>query len=176
MEAAYKMSSLENNNERKMLLEKLAKNPRIKNYFKRSDLYLEEETARFETYANSIDIKDITWWNNELKYIRNKSEKRDVISADSYARTLAYLGIVMYSKLNQAVAGRGRTDLIPKYLQLYEMIDANNPDLYFFKAVYQYARGNDNNAIIAIQKAKELGFVDVERMNGFFAQDFINKF
>lgn len=174
MEAAYKISSFEKRKERKILLQKLARNSRIKNYFRRSDLYLEEEAIRFQTYSNSIDIKDINWWNNEIRYIVNKSKKKDKILADSYGRTIAFLGIAMYSKLSQAISGRGNTQLIPKYLELYEIIEPNNSDLYFFKAVYQYTSGSEQQAVMDIRKAKKLGFVDEEKMSVYFSQDFIN--
>ena len=80
----------------------------------------------------------------------------------------------MYSRLNATIAGRGQYALIPTYLSIYERIEPDNPDLYFFKAVYAYTQSNDADALLFLQKAKDLGFNNLPLMNKFFSQDFIN--
>ena len=176
MEVAYKLSSAEYQETRKNDLIKLSNKYSIKTYFSRLELYMEGEQKRYQMLNASLDVQDLIWWNNQINFMENKTKgKRNLLEADSYSRTMAYLGILMYSRLNAGIAGRGQYALIPKYLEIYQRIEPQNPDLYFFKAVYAYTQSQEADALNFLRKAKDLGFTDDDKIRTFFAQDFVNK-
>lgn len=176
MEVAYKLSSAKHQEIRKNDLIKLSNKYSVKTYFARLELHMEEEQKRYQMLNASLDVQDLIWWNNQINFMENKSKgKRNLLEADSYSRTMAYLGILMYSRLNAGIAGRGQYSLIPKYLEIYQRIEPQNPDLYFFKAVYAYTQSKETDALKYLRKAKDLGFTDDDKIRTFFAQDFVNK-
>ena len=174
-EAAYKLSNEAEDEQRRNKLVALSNNKRVKNYFQQLNTMMEEEQKRYSILSESLTSKDSIWWKNQINFIENKStNSTNTIESQSYTRTLAYMGILMYSRLNATIAGRGQYALIPTYLSIYERIEPDNPDLYFFKAVYAYTQSNDADALLFLQKAKDLGFNNLPLMNKFFSQDFIN--
>ncbi len=174
MEMAYKFASHQNTEPMLTKFKALNKKYMIKLYFDRTELYLEEEVKRYHVLTESMDKKDYKWWVNQIKYIENRSKKRDAISADSYARTKAYLGIVAYSKINKAISGQQNGENLHKYMLIYELLEPENPDLFFFKSVINYSNADEQNASINYKKAKELGFDDKAATKKYFSQEFIN--
>ena len=174
MEMAYKFARHEDSEAMLAKFKALNKNYRVKLYFDRTELYLEEEARRYHVLTESMDKQDYKWWVNQIKYIENKSKKRDVISADSYARTKAYLGIVAYSKISRAISGQQNGENLHRYMLIYELLEPKNPDLFFFKAVINYSNADEQNASINYNKAKELGFDNMDITRKYFSQEFIN--
>jgi hypothetical protein len=174
MEVAYKLSSGENVEKTRKMLIDLSNDSRIKIYFQRQNKYIAEEQKRYQMLSESIEIQNLKWWNNQINYmeVKSKSNKNE-LEAESYSRTIAYMGILMYSRLNAVSAGRGHFDLFPKYLAIYEKLEPQNPDLYFFKGIYAYTQGNQQEAKQDLQKSLQLGFTDKGKMRKFFSQDFL---
>jgi len=176
METAYKLSINEKIEQRKKEFINLTSQKKVARYFIKLDKYIKEEYERYQEMSNYIVNKDIHWWTNQINYYDSKAaSKKNLIAADSYARTKAYLGILVYSRLNATIAGRGHFDLIPKYLQIYEIIAPENPDYYFFKGIYAYTQGSDSDALKYIKQAKEYGFTDDIKINKFFPREFVDK-
>jgi len=176
MEASYKLSINETVELRKEKFIKLISQKKVARYFTRLDMYIKEEYKRYQEMSNYLKNEDIKWWKNQINYYDSKAaSKRDLIAADSYARTKAYLGILVYSRLNATIAGRGQYSLIPKYFAIYEIIAPQNPDYYFFKGVYAYTQGSESDALKYINKAKEYGFTDDVKISKYFPREFIEK-
>ncbi len=176
MEVAYKLSSNKNIQERKKKYITLISQPRVKRYFIKLEKYINEEYSRYKDMSNYLTTKDIKWWKNQINFYDIKaSSTKHLISADSYARTKAYLGILIYSHLNAVIAGRGNYKLIPKYLQIYEIIAPKNPDYFFFKGVYAYTQGSESDALKYIRQAKEYGFTDDFKISKYFPREFVDK-
>ncbi len=174
MEMAYKFASHANTEAMLAKYNALNKKYMIKLYFDRTELYLEEEVKRYHVLTGSMDKQDYQWWVNQIKYIEHKSKKRDVISADSYARTKAYLGIVAYSKITKAISGQQNGKNLHHYMLIYELLEPESPYLFFFRAVINYRNADEESAIANYKKAKELGFDDLAISKKYFSQEFIN--
>ena len=175
MEAAYKYSNHTDNDKLKSHLQHIINNKNVKNYFRRTNLYLEEEVKRYRMLTEYLDTKDYKWWKNQINFIEYKSNKKDPISADSYARTKAYLGIVVYSKINHALTGRGNTEKLMLYLYVYELIEPDSPFLFYFKSVVEYRTGDEQIAISHFKKAQKMGFDNLNAARKYFSEDFLNK-
>ncbi|RLD40346.1 MAG: hypothetical protein DRI86_15445 [Bacteroidetes bacterium] len=176
METAYKLSINENIGSRKKEFIKLISQKKVARYFTKLDKYIKEEYGRYQEMSNYLKNKDIKWWTNQINYYDSKAaSKKNLIAADSYARTKAYLGILVYSRLNATIAGRGQYSLIPKYFAIYEIIAPQNPDYYFFKGVYAYTQGSESDALKYIEKAKEYGFTNDVKISKYFPREFVEK-
>jgi len=176
MEASYKLSINDNIELRKEKFIKLISQKKVARYFTRLDKYIQEEYDRYQEMSNYLKNKDIKWWKNQINYYDSKAaSKKNLIAADSYARTKAYLGILVYSRLNATIAGRGQYSLIPKYFAIYEIIAPQNPDYYFFKGVYAYTQGSESDALKYIKQAKEYGFTDDFKISKYFPREFVEK-
>ncbi len=174
MEVAYKLCSVEDIKTMRKKLVSLSNDTKVKLYFQRQNKYLSEEQKRYQMLSESLEVQDLKWWNNQINYIIDKSNSnKNELAAQSYSRTLAYLGILMYSRLNAVSAGRGHYDLFPKYLSIYEKLEPDNPDLYFFKGIYAYTQGRQDESKQYLKKSLQLGFTDKAKMNKYFSQDFL---
>ena len=176
LEVAYKISSNENIEKMRKELVSLSKDSKVKVYFQRQNMYISEEQKRYQMLTQSLEIQDLVWWDNQINYMESKTiNNRNSLESESYSRTLAYMGILMYSRLSAVSAGRGRFDLYPKYLSIYEKLEPENPDLFFFKGIYAYTQGNQYQATQYLKKSLELGFTDTELMSKYFSQDFLSQ-
>ena len=175
MEIAYKFKNHHDDEYVYNRLQEMKKNKQIKRYFARTNIYLEEETNRYKNLTAAIDIQDLKWWTNQLQYINNKTSKKDPISANSYARTEAYLGLVIFSKVSYALLSNSDKNMLDKYIAIYELLEPLNPDLHFFKAVIHYRNADYENAKKEMKIAKTNGFDDNSRLENNFSVDFINQ-
>ncbi len=143
-------------------------------YFNRFNKSLTSEQKRNQIYMQDLDDKGLNWWKATISKLDNLIASGKGVEANSYARTRAYLGILLYSRTAAAVSGRGNAKLLPKYLEIYEYLEPKNPDLFFFKAVYAHALGNTDAAIMNLKKAIEYGFNDDEKLHQNFPQVIIS--
>ena len=144
-------------------------------YFNRFNNTITAEQKRNKIYLKYVDSKPLDWWQSDIKNIDSLIKNKKETKADSYARTKAFLGILLYSRVSAAVAGRDNAKLLPKYLSIYEMLEPKNPDLYYFKAVYAYALSNNDETIINLKKALKYGFSNDLKLQQSFPQIIISE-
>jgi len=173
MEIAYKFKNHDDDEYILERLQKMKNAKQIKRYFARTNLYIEEERARYKTLSDAIDTQSIKWWTNQLRYIDNKTTKKDPISANSYERTKSYLGLVMYSKISSALSVDGNKQLLDKYIIIYELLEPSSPYLHFFKAVILYRNMDYDTAKEEMRIAISNGFDDNDRLRNVFSEKFI---
>jgi len=125
-----------------------------------SSIFYKENLLQ-DQYLNSYLTKDTAWWKNELKSIENiyNSEKDEEMRA-LYKRILSFLGIAGYSLTKQYIVNH---DFITanKVILIYEIIEPDNPDCLFFKAILKYKSGNNKEAQELFKQAKNKGFNDI---------------
>ena len=142
------------------------------NYFNRLVSDLRTELLRNNTYISDLDKQDTTWWKQEIQNIdKSAADKKDKLQSDSYARTRAFLGILLYSKTSAAFRNRGAKNQITKYLKIYELLEPDNPDVYYYKALYAYQNRNSALCIKDLTKSSQLGFSDYGRLHSDFPKD-----
>ena len=119
-----------------------------------------------------MDKQDTTWWKQEIQNIdKSAADKKDKLQSDSYARTRAFLGILLYSKTSAAFRNQGAKNQITKYLKIYELLEPDNPDVYYYKALYAYQNRNSALCIKDLTKSSQLGFSDYGRLHSDFPKD-----
>ncbi len=144
-------------------------------YFKRFDNTLAAEQKRNRYYMQDLETKPLDWWQSQIQKLDALINSAKGMEADSYARNRAFLGVLLYSKTRSALSGRGNAKLVPKYLKIYEMLEPENPDVFYFKARYAYIMNRNEIAIKELKRALELGYSDEEQLHRVFPQIIISR-
>jgi len=155
-------------------IEAMQNSKKVQRYFQNINEILMAEQKRNQLYIKYLDEKPISWWENTIAKLKDLANTNKGFQADSYARSSAFLGILLYSRTSAAVSGRGNAKLLPKYLTVYEIVEPENPDLFYFKAVYEYALGNNDATIQNLKKALQFGFKDNNKLHQSFPQMIIS--
>ncbi len=161
LEKAYKTCDDKN---KEILLDELKEmnnNQNIKTFFLYFEEILKVEMSRNQKYYRCLFSKDINWWINEITQIDDQlKSSRDSLIAYSYSRTRAFLGILLYSGTSSAIYNQRDNDLIEKLLTVYENLEPENPDVYYFKALNELRQNNIPSCLRYLEQSKEFGFND----------------
>ena len=110
----------------------------FKDYITKFEISLQIEFDRNNGLASALPSQTWEWWNNKIDEIDNTIKtSTDQLERDSYKRTKAYLGIIMYSMVNKEINKPNSTN-IEKYLKIYEKLEPENEDMKKFKDMYEY--------------------------------------
>ncbi len=166
LEAGFKSLTADKQLKIKQSYDKLINSSDFKSYMTEFENVLTQETNTEQLYIQVLPQKNIDWWKTEIDNIRKSTKTADSIKSYSYSRILSYLGVIMYSFVNNEISNPYSAN-IDKYLQIYEYLEPQNPDLWFFKAVRQKMLGNEDKSYEFYQKAVDLGFSDINKANQF---------
>lgn len=124
---------------------------------------LQEQEERLQQhYLRALGEKDKSWWINETKNLNKNTEGKNETSY-MYKRILNYLSMACYTYVSKAFY-QNQMEATDHYLSVYEMVDPDNVDAFYFRAIF-YARQNKNQeALEMLKKSAELGLGDVEKM------------
>ncbi len=110
----------------------------FKNYITEFEISLQIEFDRNNGLASALPSQTWDWWNTKIDEIEKTIEtSTDKLERESYKRTKAYLGIIMYSMVNNEI-NKPNSSQIEKYLKIYEKLEPNNEDMKKFKDLYEY--------------------------------------
>lgn len=166
LENAFKSSPVDLQVKYKQEYQKLISTYSVKNYFTKYENTLDDESSRNKAYVDQLQNQSTQWWIKEINSLKQKSNQSDSILANSYARTIGYIGVAMYSLASREVSNP-QSYYIDKFLQIYEILEPNNADLWFFKAVRQKQLGKTDSMQVFYQKAIDLGFSDTQTAKKF---------
>lgn len=173
IETGYKTCDESMQNEYITKMRKFSSDKIYKNYFYKLNNTLLQESQRNNTLIEALQTKDLNWWENKYKELINQIENpSDQITSDSYSRTKALLGVVLFSKTNHAIKKPLADQTIQKFLRIYELFEPDNPDVYYFEALYNYNLKKEYQPDLL--KAVELGFSDKERLATDFNDSIAN--
>jgi len=137
-----------------------------------SDKALEnQEIQQQKMLARAMEEKSSTWWNNEITQLENDTSTTVTINKRLMNhRLLNYLSMITYIYTDRALK-LNNIESVSKYLSIYERVDPNNPDMFFFKAVRFAMLKQDKQAIAALKTAIDKGFDDFPKLNSEHAFD-----
>jgi len=76
----------------------------------------------------------MVWWSGELDTLfMNIEGSGNPVETDYYYRLKGFLGIYLYSRLNQVLMAKDPTDLPERLLEIYERVEPQSEDLVRFK-------------------------------------------
>lgn len=113
-------------------------------------------------FINSFTSRDISWWIDEVGNFKRSIASTDELVSLTSQRLMAYLSMVSYSLANNEITSNN-ADGAKKTLQIYEIVDPDNTDVYLMYARY-YLMTNDKEQMVAsYKKAVEKGFTNIEQ-------------
>ena len=96
--------------------------------------YLKAEERIKRLYAEKLADPDMVWWSGELDTLfMNIEGSGNPVETDYYYRLKGFLGIYLYSRLNQVLMAKDPTDLPERLLEIYERVEPQSEDLVRFK-------------------------------------------
>jgi hypothetical protein len=122
------------------------------------------ELEKRHAFALAFQEKEMDWWKKEIKSLNGFIEVSK-FGEDKlmYIRLKNYLGMIGYFFTDRSLKMRN-LELMWSYLQKYELVDNDNPDVYYYKAIYFVLKKDNQKAITALKKSIDLGFKDLEKL------------
>lgn len=174
LELASKISTSPEKEKIELLINELISKKEFKNYIDNFEQNLNNEILRNKNYVQALELKDKDWWQKELNQILEFSkDTNETIESDSYARTKAFLGVFLFSKLNQLMHQNEHGNILNKTLFVYEQLEPSNPDVFYYKSLYAYFNQDTLNSLKNMEKAIDLGFSDNFRLQKDFPDEFL---
>jgi tetratricopeptide (TPR) repeat protein len=87
------------------------------------------------------------------------SKQKDKYKMFAFKRIKGYLGLLYYSLSNSALKSNNLKDAL-KILDIYRLLEPQNPDMFYFSALYYNKKGNADSASCYLQKAIKAGYTD----------------
>ena len=102
-------------------------------YMKNFEKIMQNEINRNKALVKNLPVKDIDWWFKVLDELDvDISSKSSKLQYESYCRTKAYMGVVMYSYVGREMQNPNSKNL-KKYIRIYEKLEPENEDMLRFK-------------------------------------------
>jgi pimeloyl-ACP methyl ester carboxylesterase len=161
LEKAYKTCDDKNQEILLSALRKMKNDNDFKTYFLSFENILRDEIARNQNYYKCLFTESPNWWTNEIAEIDAMSAgSKDPLLASSYARTRAYLGVLLYSVTSSFVYNQRDRKLTEILMTIYENLEPENPDVYYFKSLNALRHSDTASCLNYLEKSKKLGFSD----------------
>jgi pimeloyl-ACP methyl ester carboxylesterase len=122
-----------------------------------------KEKGLEQYYLTNFPGKSLTWWREEIRKM-----DRDIAGSRgdrhySLLRVMHYLSLAAFMQ-TEAALKRHLPAESRKYLSLYKLLDPENPDVWFFDAVYHAQKREKEAAVASLKKARQLGFTENARI------------
>ncbi len=145
----------------KLRLQQLIQNPAFKVELARQKELEDLDQKLSDMYANAILKMDTSWWANELQKLDERIDQANGETRYTLQRIRASLGIWGYSYSKRLVdLNRPETKRV---LDVYQTIEPENPDVYYYKALYAHKHKNKEETAAFINKALALGLNDPDQ-------------
>lgn len=130
-----------------------------------------------QAYSQRMMTADFEWWKNELTVLNKMLDTHKTgIKADHYLRVKGFIGIMLYSMVNNMIRNDPGNPQLEVMLDTYEFAEPENPDPYYFKALHAWQSGDRQSCIKNLDRALELGFSDRQKLRSDFPEEVLNQF
>jgi len=145
---------------------RLSQTDQVKKQATEDDQIAEKETQLQQYYTTVISPQSETWWEAEVKRL-NGSAGNNLAKANRtmYKRVLSYLSLWAYMKSSGALKA-GDQQNAGYFIRIYAIIDPTNAEAPYLEAGLFAAQGKDDEALKSLNKAVDLGFNDLKRIQG----------
>jgi len=118
-------------------------------------------------YYQALFKRDTSWWAREINAYKKKiKEDTSLYRNFFYHRILSYLSIMCYS-VSSNLLSQGDLEKADKVLTIYEMIEADNPDVYLLRSCYWLNRTEVAKGMEYFKKSLDLGFSEYDRLKQY---------
>jgi predicted esterase len=131
---------------RKRVSEKIddfKKQSRWIDYNREFEGYLQKELRLKQAYVDRLADPDTGWWRNEIQSLHQNIEScTDPVKEDFFYRIKGFIGIILYSRINNLLQTGRRTSELDRLMVIYELAEPDSPDLIKFKKQVQLLPAN----------------------------------
>jgi hypothetical protein len=133
---------------------------------------LEQEFQYQQDYTKLIGKNSIADWEKDIAEIRSNIQSKEFFESKMNIRLLNYLSIISNMQATEAL-NKNNNQAAAYFLNLYELVDTRNKDVYFLKAIYFAKNKNAEKSLKNLSAAIELGFKNIHRINEERSFDFM---
>jgi hypothetical protein len=133
----------------------------LKNLIEKCD---NDEAKYRNEYIQALQNRDLNWWKSDINRINSEIKNAKQTEIASYnKRLLAFLSLVSYMSAVNALDGNS-IEKAELFTELYELVDAENPDLHYLKARLLLRNNEFNKALDELDSAVVNGFDEVSKL------------
>ena len=133
-------------------------NPDFISQVRKIQVLAQKEVKLRSEFVKAIGLRDLDWWKTELMKLNLSSDLQTNLTMD---RLKNYISMASYMLIKTDLDDAKLDDAIKK-IQVYELVDPKNPDVYMMYARYYLLMEDTTDMIDSYRKAKEVGFTNVE--------------
>ena len=119
---------------------------------------IKTEAEKKQLYRGAFSQQNLSWWKQEAGKLQKAGPENW-----KEQRLLGYLSLLAWSYSTQALQ-QGSPDEAQKFIEIYGLVDPENPEPWYLESVFHARNGNRRLAEQALQKALKLGFSDKIRL------------
>lgn len=166
-ETLYKLS---NNNQQtyKNKIENIRNSMGFKNEIQQFEQTIYEEISQRAFLLEAIEKKNIDWWKNYYKNLNDSLKSENFINQSYWYRIKGFIGIMVYSKLNNLYNKNEFNYSFKKILEIYKLFEPENKEMKYFYALYLYKTGNYNEAKKILRELINENFSNFNRLKKDF--------
>ncbi len=138
-------------------LAQMHNDPALKKVLQKKSQMMQNEIQLRSQYTQAINDRDLDWWRTQVNEMRRIISEKDAVVGTTVQRVLNYLSMALYVMIDADLKNNKEEDALKK-VNLYEMVDPDNPGVYLMYARYYYMTRNTEYMINYFQKATDIGF------------------
>lgn len=114
-------------------------------------------------YIQALNQKDTTWWHKEIRNLdRQLQEERDPYINSALSRVKNFISMASYSFCNESFRS-DKLERAARLIDIYRTVDPENPDVFYFSALYYSKTGQPGIAKEYFRQAVSKGFTDFKK-------------
>jgi hypothetical protein len=154
----------------------LKNSPKLENQIKQIRTSMQLEFKAREAYNTAFTTNSTDWWVNEITTLNQQiNVEKDKYRLFALKRIRAFLGIMCYSLTNGSLDENNLKDAA-KNLELYKLVEPQNPDMFYFTALFLLKSGKQDSIVDYLHKAINAGYVDRKKIHENFPLKISNQF
>lgn len=125
---------------------------------------LKQEINDEQELGKQFIAADISYWKEKINALqKSKTSKQNFALKKMCARELNYISMMGFV-YSESALNQNNLQAAQHFLQIYELADPKNPDVYFLEAIY-FSKSNDfPSAIASLKKSAQLGYADYNKL------------
>jgi predicted esterase len=117
-----------------------------------------------DAYMKNFNSQTAAWWANEINALNDRiAHEKDSLNRQMFSRVKGFLGIICYSYSGRAI-NSGDYSTAEKSLVVYQLAEPQNPDCYYYKALFFDRQNKSKEASENLILAIKLGFSDQSKI------------
>jgi predicted esterase len=136
---------------------------------------LNTESKLTQAYSQASLNENFNWWKNEITVLNKNLEKfQEGMQADHYMRIKGFIGILLYSRINNMIYNDPSNPQINVLLQTYQYAEPENSYAYYFQALHDFQSSDNQKCLENLDKSLKLGFADIDKMKKDFPENILH--